>query len=119
MRRSILRPCVEVSAPAAPAAPPPRPPRGSQVKDSPSGKDALYDLGMWDASPQQITGSDLMEFYGGLIRDFPVVTIEDGLDDPSRSHAAPLLHATPLPEPTSPLPSPLLSPLPSPLPPCR
>ena len=51
------------------------------MKDSPSGKDALYDLGMWDAAPQQITGSELMEFYGGLIRDFPVVTIEDGFDE--------------------------------------
>jgi len=52
-----------------------------KVKDSPSGKDALYDLGMWDASPQQITGAELMDFYGGLIKDFPVVTIEDGFDE--------------------------------------
>jgi len=52
-----------------------------KVKDSPSGKDALYDLGMWDATSQQITGAELMEFYGGLIKDFPVVTIEDGFDE--------------------------------------
>ena len=58
-----------------------------KVKDSPSGKDALYDLGMWDATSQQITGAELMEFYGGLIKDFPVVTIEDGFDEARRRAA--------------------------------
>lgn len=52
-----------------------------KVKGSPNGKDAKYDLGMWDTAPQQISGSELMEFYGGLIRDFPIVTIEDGFDE--------------------------------------
>eukprot|EP00326_Haptolina_ericina_P005917 CAMPEP_0181228968 /NCGR_PEP_ID=MMETSP1096-20121128/33635_1 /TAXON_ID=156174 ORGANISM="Chrysochromulina ericina, Strain CCMP281" /NCGR_SAMPLE_ID=MMETSP1096 /ASSEMBLY_ACC=CAM_ASM_000453 /LENGTH=441 /DNA_ID=CAMNT_0023322537 /DNA_START=57 /DNA_END=1382 /DNA_ORIENTATION=- len=52
-----------------------------KVKDSPSGPDAMYDLGMWDAESKLISGSDLMDFYGGLIKDFPVVTIEDAFDE--------------------------------------
>jgi len=52
-----------------------------KVKDSPTGDDALYDLGMWDAQSQQLKGKELMSFYEGLIKDFPVVTIEDGFDE--------------------------------------
>ena len=48
-----------------------------QVKGSPNGPDALYDLGMWDESSKTIKGSELMNFYQGLIDDFPIVTIED------------------------------------------
>ena len=51
------------------------------MKDSPSGPDALYDLGMWDAKSQTITGSELMDFYAELIKDFPIVTIEDAFDE--------------------------------------
>jgi enolase len=52
-----------------------------KVKDSPSGEGALYDLGTWDATSQQITASELMDIYGNMIKDFPVVTIEDGFDE--------------------------------------
>jgi enolase len=52
-----------------------------KVKDSPAGAEAKYDLGMWDAASQEITSTELMEFYGNLIKDFPVVTIEDGFDE--------------------------------------
>jgi len=52
-----------------------------KVKDSPAGDDAKYDLGMWDEASKEIGGKDLMEFYAGLIKDFPVVTIEDGFDE--------------------------------------
>jgi len=52
-----------------------------KVKDSPSGPEALYDLGMWDAASKTITGAELMDFYAGLIKDFPVVTIEDAFDE--------------------------------------
>jgi len=52
-----------------------------KVKDSPSGADAKYDLGMWDEKSNIISGADLMEFYAKLIKDFPVVTIEDGFDE--------------------------------------
>jgi enolase len=52
-----------------------------KVKSSPSGPDAQYDLGMWDAQPNLISGSALMDFYGDLIKDFPVVTIEDAFDE--------------------------------------
>jgi len=52
-----------------------------KVKDSPSGPEAMYDLGMWESSSNLISGSDLMDFYGGLIKDFPVVTIEDAFDE--------------------------------------
>ncbi len=51
------------------------------MKGSPTGKDALYDLGMWDAAPKTVTGGEMMEFYAGLIKDFPVVTIEDAFDE--------------------------------------
>ena len=52
-----------------------------KVKDSPSGPEAKYDLGMWDAQSQEITASELMEIYAKMIADFPVVTIEDGFDE--------------------------------------
>ena len=52
-----------------------------KVKSSPTGADAKYDLGMWDAQSEEISGADLMEFYGKLINDFPIVTIEDGFDE--------------------------------------
>ena len=52
-----------------------------KVKDSPAGDDARYDLGMWDAASQEIKATELMEFYANLIKDFPVVTIEDGFDE--------------------------------------
>jgi len=55
-----------------------------KVKDSPSGAEAVYDLGMWDAvkdDSQKLSGAELMEFYGELIRDFPIVTIEDAFDE--------------------------------------
>jgi enolase len=52
-----------------------------KVKDSPSGAEARYDLGMWDEASQEITASELMEFYANLIKDFPVVTVEDGFDE--------------------------------------
>jgi enolase len=52
-----------------------------KVKDSPAGAEARYDLGMWDAASQEITGPELMEFYAKLIADFPVVTVEDGFDE--------------------------------------
>ena len=40
-----------------------------------------YDLGMWDEASQEISATELMEFYANLIKDFPVVTIEDGFDE--------------------------------------
>jgi len=52
-----------------------------KIKDSPNGADARYDLGMWDESSQEIKGDDLMTFYADLIKDFPIVTIEDGFDE--------------------------------------
>ena len=52
-----------------------------KVKSSPSGPNALYDLGMWDAESKTITGAELMDFYGSLIKDFPIVTIEDAFDE--------------------------------------
>ena len=52
-----------------------------KVKSSPAGVDAAYDLGMWDAESQEITSTDLMDFYAGLIKDFPIVTIEDAFDE--------------------------------------
>ena len=52
-----------------------------KVKDSPSGSEALYDLGTWDAEPNKITATELMDMYGSMIKDFPVVTIEDGFDE--------------------------------------
>ena len=57
-----------------------------KVKESGSGADAVYDLGMWEAAAdkedsQKLSGPALMEFYEGLIKDFPVVTIEDAFDE--------------------------------------
>ena len=92
-----------------------------KVKESGSGADAVYDLGLWEkekddsqvAAPislaplshdvymeclitgryrsliithvplarQKLTGPELMDFYTGLIKDFPVVTIEDAFDE--------------------------------------
>jgi len=52
-----------------------------KVKSSPNGPDAQYDLGMWDAEAQTISGTELMDFYSGLIKDFPIVTIEDAFDE--------------------------------------
>merc|ERR1719331_60833 len=52
-----------------------------KVKGSPNGPDALYDLGMWDESSKTIKGSELMNFYQGLIDDFPIVTIQDAFDE--------------------------------------
>ena len=57
-----------------------------KVKESGSGADAVYDLGMWEAAAdkedsQKLSGPALMDFYGGLIKDFPVVTIEDAFDE--------------------------------------
>lgn len=52
-----------------------------KTKSSPSGPEAMYDLGMWDSQTNLISGSDLMDFYGGLIKDFPIVTIEDAFDE--------------------------------------
>jgi len=52
-----------------------------KVKSSAQGEDAMYDLGMWDEASQEIKGSELMDFYANLIKDFPVVTIEDGFDE--------------------------------------
>ncbi len=34
-----------------------------------------------DAAPKPVTGGEMMEFYAGLIKDFPVVTIEDAFDE--------------------------------------
>ena len=51
------------------------------MKSTPAGADAKYDLGMWDEASQEITSTDLMDFYADLIKDFPVVTIEDGFDE--------------------------------------
>lgn len=51
------------------------------MKSSPSGPDAQYDLGMWEAESKIISGSELMDFYASLIKDFPVVTIEDAFDE--------------------------------------
>jgi enolase len=55
-----------------------------KVKSSGEGVEAAYDLGMWDevkSDEQIITGPALMDFYSGLIRDFPIVTIEDAFDE--------------------------------------
>jgi len=52
-----------------------------KVKSTPAGAEAKYDLGMWDEASQEITASELMEFYANLIKDFPVVTVEDGFDE--------------------------------------
>ena len=55
-----------------------------KVKSSGVGADAMYDLGMWDEvkdDSQMLSGPQLMEFYNGLIKDFPVVTIEDAFDE--------------------------------------
>ena len=57
-----------------------------KVKESGQGADAVYDLGMWEAAAdkedsQKLSGPALMDFYGGLIKDFPVVTIEDAFDE--------------------------------------
>jgi enolase len=55
-----------------------------KVKSSGTGADAKYDLGMWDEvkdASQILTGPQLMDFYNGLISDFPVVTIEDAFDE--------------------------------------
>jgi len=55
-----------------------------KVKDSPSGAEAMYDLGMWDAvkdDSQLISAGQLSDFYMDLIRDFPIVTIEDAFDE--------------------------------------
>jgi enolase len=55
-----------------------------KVKSSGVGADAVYDLGMWDEvkdDSQKLSGPQLMEFYNGLINDFPVVTIEDAFDE--------------------------------------
>jgi len=52
-----------------------------KVKSSGEGDSAMYDLGMWDEASEEIKGADLMEFYANLIKDFPVVTIEDGFDE--------------------------------------
>merc|ERR1719476_134813 len=52
-----------------------------KVKSTPAGKDAVYDLGMWDQSPDELSGPALMDFYTDLIKDFPIVTIEDAFDE--------------------------------------
>merc|ERR1719201_689223 len=52
-----------------------------KVKSTPAGEASKYDLGMWDEASQEISSSELMEFYANLIKDFPVVTIEDGFDE--------------------------------------
>ena len=53
-----------------------------KVKESGSGADAVYDLGMWDPEEsQKLSGPALMDFYNGLIKDFPLVTIEDAFDE--------------------------------------
>jgi enolase len=55
-----------------------------KVKESGQGADAVYDLGMWEkdaGDAQKLTGPQLMDFYTGLIKDFPVVTIEDAFDE--------------------------------------
>uniref|UniRef100_A0A7S4BKH8 phosphopyruvate hydratase n=1 Tax=Chrysotila carterae TaxID=13221 RepID=A0A7S4BKH8_CHRCT len=55
-----------------------------KVKSTPSGKDAVYDLGMWDVEKdpsQMLSAKELMDFYTGLINDFPIVTIEDAFDE--------------------------------------
>jgi enolase len=53
-----------------------------KVKESGSGADAVYDLGMWDPKEsQKLSGPALMDFYKGLIKDFPLVTIEDAFDE--------------------------------------
>lgn len=52
-----------------------------KVKDSGTGADAVYDLGMWDAKPELISGGDLMAMYKELAAEFPIVTIEDGFDE--------------------------------------
>ena len=55
-----------------------------KVKDSPPGEGALYDLGMWDAVEGEqpvLSAGALTDFYAELIRDFPIVTIEDAFDE--------------------------------------
>jgi len=53
-----------------------------KVKESGSGADAVYDLGLWDPEEsQKLSGPALMDFYNGLIKDFPLVTIEDAFDE--------------------------------------
>ena len=53
-----------------------------KVKESGSGADAVYDLGMWDPDgPEKLSGPALLDFYNGLIKDFPLVTIEDAFDE--------------------------------------
>ena len=55
-----------------------------KVKSSGVGADAVYDLGMWDpagSEPQLYSAAKLAEFYSGLVRDFPIVTIEDAFDE--------------------------------------
>ncbi len=58
----------------------------SEFKDKSSGvgADAVYNLGMWDppgSPPQLYTAEKLADFYAELIRDFPIVTIEDAYDE--------------------------------------
>ena len=48
------------------------------------GEGALYDLGMWDAVEGEqpvLSAGALTDFYAELIRDFPIVTIEDAFDE--------------------------------------
>eukprot|EP00962_Isochrysis_galbana_P048740 scaffold20391_cov129-Isochrysis_galbana.AAC.1 len=44
----------------------------------------MYDLGMWDTVKGEqpvLSAAQLTEFYGELMRDFPIVTIEDAFDE--------------------------------------
>jgi len=55
-----------------------------KMKETGTGADAKYDLGAWDElndGSQILTGDELMEFYSDLMRDFPILTIEDAFDE--------------------------------------
>jgi enolase len=61
-----------------------------KVKDSGEGEAAVYDLGLWDESGEdnKLSGAQLMDLYKGMIKDFPVVTIEDAFDEDDWSNWA-------------------------------
>eukprot|EP00908_Phaeocystis_cordata_P008188 Transcript_18852.p1 GENE.Transcript_18852~~Transcript_18852.p1 ORF type:complete len:476 (+),score=255.79 Transcript_18852:50-1477(+) len=61
-----------------------------KVKDSGEGEAAVYDLGLWDESGEdnKLSGAQLMDLYKGMVKDFPVVTIEDAFDEDDWSNWA-------------------------------
>jgi enolase len=57
-----------------------------KVKDSGFGADATYDLDFKSADADKdpsrtLTAAQMTDFYAGLIKDFPIVTIEDAFDE--------------------------------------